>query len=269
MAFRKVSHHTLYPCIGIILIALICFFLGGPILALFIRVSPSTLLGSLNDPVVFQALILSFVTSFFTVVIIVLFGTPAIYHHCKWDYHGKSLVDAIIDLPLILPPAVAGVALLMLWGRMGILGSYLHLIGIDIAFTTIAVVIAQIFVACPLYLRQAKEIFTMIDPSYEHCARTLGSSSMRTFWYIILPLTRESLLSASILTGARALGEFGATIMFAGNLPGVTQTMPLAIYSAMQGDIDAALTLSVILVLISFGIMIFIRLLSRRVTSHA
>ena len=138
------------------------------------------------------------------------------------------------------------------------------MIGIDISFTTVAVILAQIFVASPFYIRQAKALFEQLDPAYEETAKTLGSSSLRTFLFIILPLCATGLTSGAIMTFARALGEFGATIMFAGNLPGITQTMPLAIYAAMQGDFDVAITISVMLVVISLAIMLTVKLLTEK-----
>jgi molybdate transport system permease protein len=152
---------------------------------------------------------------------------------------------------------------------MGILGRYLHLAGIDIAFTTLAVVIAQAFVSSPLYIRQAKELFASLDPVYEQTAQTLGASPSTTFFRVVVPMTGAGLVSASIMAFARALGEFGATLMFAGNLPGVTQTMPLAIYSAMQGDFEMAITLSILLVIISFAIMALVRYTAKTGGPHA
>jgi molybdate transport system permease protein len=251
-----------------IIIILVAAYLFLPVVALFLRISPELFMASLTDPVVGEALTLSLWTSCLSLCIIVLVGTPAAYFHARMEYPGKRLVDVIIDLPLVLPPAVAGLALLLLYGRMGLFGKYLHVIGIDIAFTTIAVVMAQIFVASPFYLRQAKALDEQLDPAYEQTARTLGASQIRVFLTIVLPLTAEGLLSGAVMTFARALGEFGATIMVSGNLPGVTQTMPLAIYSAMQGDFNVAITIAILLVLISFGIMAAIKILTGRRT-HA
>jgi molybdate transport system permease protein len=174
------------------------------------------------------------------------------------------IVDTLIDLPLVLPPAVAGVALLVLYGRVGFIGRYLDLFGITLAFTTVAVIMAQIFVASPFYLRQAKSLFEQLDPAYEHTARTLGASPLRIFATITIPLTGNGLISGAVMTFGRALGEFGATIMFAGNLPGVTQTMPLAVYVGMEGNFVDGITISILLVLISFAIMIAVRFLASR-----
>lgn len=160
---------------------------------------------------------------------------------------------------MILPPAVAGLALLMAFGRNGILGSYLNMFGIDVAFTTLAVVLAQVFVSSPFYIRQARASFEEVDRGLEDAARTLGASPFRTFTKITMPLAAGGLVSGAVMTFARALGEFGATIMFAGNIQGRTQTMPLAIYTTMQGDLDASLALAVILVIISFSVIAGVR----------
>ena len=179
------------------------------------------------------------------------------------------VVDTLIDLPLVLPPAVAGLALLVLWGRAGVLGQYLSLFGISIAFTTLAVIMAQIFVASPFYLRQAKSLFDQLDPAYEMTARTLGASPARVFARVVVPLTAGGLVSGAVMTFGRALGEFGATIMFAGNMPGVSQTMPLAVYVNMAGDFHAGITIAILLVLISFAIIIAVRLLAKQEVPHA
>jgi molybdate transport system permease protein len=245
-------------------IGLVVAYLALPIIALFFHSSPEQFISSLTEPKVIDALVLSLVTSTIAMGVIVLVGTPAAYFHSRMDYPGKNIVDILIDLPLVLPPAVAGLALLLLYGRMGMIGQYLHILGIDIGFTIIAVIMAQIFVASPFYLRQAKALFGQLDPSYEQTARSLGASPLFVFTTIVLPLTFEGLLSGLVMTFARALGEFGATIMVAGNLPGVTQTMPLAIYGAMQGDFNTAITISILLVIISFGIMAIISILTKR-----
>jgi len=260
----RISRRTGTIVLAAVLVAIVTLYLFLPVLALFFWTTPELFLTSLQDPVVTQALVLSLVTSGISLLIVIAIGTPAMFFHSRNEYPGKTVIDTIIDLPLVLPPAVAGVALLILWGRIGILGKYLNLVGIDIGFTSIAVIMAQIFVASPFYLRQAKSLFEQLDPAYEITARTLGASPLRTFLTITLPLTAAGLVSGIVMTFARALGEFGATIMFAGNLPGVTQTMPLAVYTAMQGDYNVAIAISIILVVISVVIMMITRLLAKR-----
>jgi len=252
-----------------VLIAAVALFLALPIIALFFRTTPDLFLASLADPEVTAALTLSLVTSVISLVVVILVGTPFAYIHCRNQYPGKVLVDTVIDLPLVLPPAVAGMALLVLYGRAGLIGKYANLFGVSIAFTTLAVIMAQVFVASPFYLRQAKSLFDQLDPAYELTARTLGASPARVFAKVVVPLTAGGLISGAVMTFGRALGEFGATIMFAGNLPGVTQTMPLAVYVNMAGDFNVGLTISILLVLISFAIMIAIRLLAKTEVPHA
>jgi molybdate transport system permease protein len=257
-------------CIGAaVLVASVTLYLVLPILALFFRTTPELFVASLADPEVISAFRLSLITSVISLAIVILAGTPFAYVHCRSQYPGKVLVDTLIDLPLVLPPAVAGLGLLVLWGRMGLLGQYLSVYGISLAFTTVAVIMAQIFVASPFYLRQAKVLFDQIDPAYEQTARTLGASPVCVFIRIVIPMTAGGLVSGAVMTFGRALGEFGATIMFAGNVPGTTQTMPLAVYLNMSGDFNAGITIAILLVLISFAIMIAVRLLAQPEVPHA
>jgi molybdate transport system permease protein len=252
-----------------VLVAAVTLYLVLPVIALLFRTTPELFLASLADPEVISALTLSLTTSVVSLAVIILFGTPFAYIHCRHQYPGKVFVDTIIDLPLVLPPAVAGLALLVLYGRAGLVGKYASLLGFSIAFTTLAVIMAQIFVASPFFLRQAKSLFDQLDPAYEQTARTLGASPPRIFAKVVVPLTAGGLVSGAVMTFGRALGEFGATIMFAGNLPGVTQTMPLAVYVSMAGDFNAGITISILLVLISFAIMVAVRLLANTEVPHA
>lgn len=228
------------------------FFLGLPLLALFLRTSPARLLVNIVQPQVLQAIGLSLGTTLVSTLITVLFGTPLAYALARRCFRFERVVDTLIDLPTVLPPAVAGVALLMAFGRRGILGGFLADLGLQIAFTPLAVVLAQLFIASPLYIRAAMLGFSSIDPELEQAAGLDGASGWQIFRYVIVPLSRTALLSGSVMTWARALGEFGATIIFAGNFPGRTQTMPLAIYIGFELDLEIALTLSVILVGFSF-----------------
>jgi len=228
------------------------FFLSLPILALFLRISPAGLLENLYQPEVLQAIGLSLGTTLISTLIIILAGTPLAYAHARKQFRYSRLVDTLIDLPLVLPPAVAGVALLMAFGRKGIFGAFLSNFEIDIAFTPIAVVIVQVFVAAPFYIKSAALGFSNIDQELEQSAALDGASSPQIFRFLTIPLSWSALLAGSAMSWARALGEFGATIIFAGNFPGRTQTMPLAIYIGFELDLDIALTLSVILILLSF-----------------
>jgi len=251
------------------LIISVTLYLALPVIALFFRTTPDLFFSSLSNPEVISALWLSLFTSLVSLGVVILVGTPFAFVHSRNNYLGKVIVDTLIDLPLVLPPAVAGLALLVLYGRVGIVGRYANMLGISVAFTTLAVIMAQIFVASPFYLRQAKSLFEQLDPAYEQTARTLGASPLRIFTTVTIPLTANGLVSGAVLTFGRALGEFGATIMFAGNLPGVTQTMPLAVYVGMVGNFNAGITISILLVLISFAIMIAVRFLATREVRHA
>jgi molybdate transport system permease protein len=227
-------------------------FLSLPILALFLRISPANLVENLRQPEVLQAIGLSLGTTMISTLIIILAGTPLAYAHARGQFRFSRLMDTLIDLPLVLPPAVAGVALLMTFGRRGILGGVLADLGFHIAFTTTAVIIVQVFVAAPFYIKSASLGFSGIDQELEMSAALDGANTPQIFRFLTSPLSWSALLGGSVMSWARALGEFGATIIFAGNFPGRTQTMPLAIYIGFEMDLDIALTLSVILILLSF-----------------
>ena len=239
-------------------------FLSVPILALFLRISPADLLENVRQPNVFQAVALSLGTTLISTMIIILAGTPLAYSQARGQFRYSRLVDTLIDLPLVLPPAVAGVALLMAFGRRGILGGVLDDLGLQIAFTPIAVIIVQVFVAAPFYIKSAALGFSNIDHELEQAAALDGASSPQIFRFLTIPLSWSALLGGSVMSWARALGEFGATIIFAGNFPGRTQTMPLAIYIGFELDLDIALTLSVILIMLSFLALFIAKFLLNR-----
>lgn len=243
-------------------LAVFCL-LALPLLALLWRALPGFSTRGFS-PMVADALRLSLLTSFATTVISVLLGTPTAYMLARYRFRGQAAVETLIDLPMVLPPAVAGLALLMAFGRRGLLGGPLAAAGISLPFTTAAVIIAQTFVAAPFYIRGARSGFAAVDRRLEQIAATLGSSNWRIFWRVTLPLASRSLISGAIMTWGRALGEFGATIMFAGNFQGRTQTMPLAIYIGLQEDLGGALTLASILLAVSFVLLITVRLLTGR-----
>lgn len=247
-----------------VLTAVMLLLITLPLASLLLRAAPGLL--ALSSPLgpVKEALLLTLTTATVATACAVGIGTPLAYGTARCRSRAATVIDTVIDLPLVLPPAVAGLALLMAFGRRGVIGGYLHQAGIDIAFSTAAVVIAQIFVASPLYIRQARTSFAALDPVYEQAARTLGATPLYTFLHITVPMASRGLLSGAVMTWARALGEFGATIMFAGNLPGITQTMPLAIYSMMQENLDGALAMAVLLVVMSGGVIVAVRALTRR-----
>jgi molybdate transport system permease protein len=239
-------------------------FIALPLLALFLRASPPRLAANLADPQVQQAVALSLQTGLITTAITVLLGTPVAYILARRRFALKRAVDALVDLPTVLPPAVAGVALLMAFGRRGLLGGPLTGLGLHLAFTTAAVVMAQTFVAAPFYVRAALIGFGSIEDELEQAAALDGANGWQVFCRVTVPLAWPALLSGAVMTWARALGEFGATIIFAGNFPGRTQTMPLAIYMGFELELDVALTLSVILVACSFLVLILVKSLLGR-----
>jgi len=239
--------------------ALLLLFLSLPFLAVLLRASPREVVHHLTDSQVLEALRLSLVTGLAATLLIVILGTPAAYLLATRRFPGQRVIETLIDLPLVLPPTVAGFALLMAFGRLGLAGGALQAFGISLPFTTAAVVVAQAFMAAPFYVAAARAGFSSVDPGLLETAATLGASEAARFRRVLLPLARPLLLSGAAMSAARALGEFGATITFAGNLPGTTQTMPLAVYVALQSDLDTALVLSVLLLLVSFGLLLALR----------
>jgi molybdate transport system permease protein len=234
-------------------------FLALPLLAIFLRTPPERLLLNLSNPQVLQAISLSFLTTLITLGITIIFGTPVAYLLARYQFPFRKALDTLLDLPTVLPPSVAGVALLMAFGRRGLIGNWLDEWGIHIAFTQAAVVLAQTFVAAPFFVKAAMLGFASVDKDLEQAAALDGASRPQIFRFVTLPLVWTALLSGAVMTWARALGEFGATIIFAGNFPGRTQTMPLAIYLGFELNLDVALTLSVILVGCSFVVLMVVK----------
>jgi molybdate transport system permease protein len=236
-------------------------FLALPLVAIFVRVPPGRLIHQLSNPVVTDALVVSLKTTLIAQVLILIFGTPLAYLVASRRFRGRSVLVTLIELPLVLPPAVAGLGLLAAFGRVGLLGSTLTGLGLSIPFTQTAVTLAVAFVASPLYIRTAIAAFGAVDPDVVAASRTLGAGSARTFFRVVLPLARSGLAAGEALAFARGLGEFGATIMFAGSLQGVTQTLPLAIYSAFDVNFDVALAMGALLVVISAALLLSLRLI--------
>ncbi len=236
------------------------FFLAVPIVAVLGRASLADLLGSLRDPDVWQAVRISLTTSLAATGLIVLGGTPVSMWLAHSRFPFRRAIDTLIDLPAVMPPAVAGLALLMAFGRRGLIGSLLNEWGIEVAFTPLAVVLAQVFVAAPLYIKSAMVGFAGVEAELEQSAGLDGAGPWQIFRYVAAPLAWPALLSGAVVAWARALGEFGATIIFAGNFVGRTQTMPLAIYLGLELDLSVALTLSVILISLSFLALLVVKL---------
>ena len=236
--------------------ALVVVFVVLPLLAIFLRISPVELFSQLGNPAAVDALVVSLKTSLLAHLFIVGLGTPAAYFLATRRFRGRPLVLTLIELPLVLPPAVAGIALLAAFGRRGLLGGTLGLLGVSIPFTQAAVVLAVILVASPLYLRASIAAFEAVDPNLLDAARTLGAGPARRFRRVALPLAAGGLGAGSTLAFARGLGEFGATIMFAGSLQGRTQTLPLMIYAQLDQDFDVALAVGALLVLVSLAVLL-------------
>jgi len=234
-------------------------FIALPILALFLNVTSADVWNNLHRAEVLQAINLSLTSAFTATLITLLFGTPVAAYLAVSKSRTARWVDTLMDLPTVLPPSVAGVALLLTFGRKGLLGPALEAFGLSIPFTTVAVVIAQIFIAAPYYIKAASIGFSNIDPELKQAAGLDGADSAQIFAHITLPLSWKAMLSGAVMTWARSLGEFGATIIFAGNFPGVTQTMPLAIYIGFQVDMSVAITLAVILISFSFLTLILVK----------
>lgn len=242
-------------------------FLLLPILALALRVDPGSLAEHLVGREVAAAIRLSMATTAATLALTVVAGTPVAYIVARWRFRGRILLDTLLDLPMVLPPSVAGIALLLAFGRFGLVGRTLDGWGITVGFTTAAVVLAQTFVAAPFFVRAAAGAFARIDRDMEDAAADLGSGPWRTLRRVTLPLALPGLAAGMVLAWARALGEFGATIMFAGNFPGITRTMPLAIYSAFgAGDLDTAILLAAALLLASGLTLGLVRAVAGRTT---
>ena len=247
------------------LIVLIYFlFVALPILAVFLRINPSQVNAELQNSQIIEAIKLSLLTSAVATLIAFVLAVPTAYFMATRKFPGKAIIDTIIDLPIVLPPAVAGVALLYTFAPKGLLGPTLNILNLTIPGYTIAVIIAETFVASPFLLRSAKTGFESMDKDVLNSAKILSGSRLRVFFTVSLPLAIRAITSGTMMTWARAMGEFGATLMFAGNLPGITQTMPLAIYTLLYSNPLAGVMLSIILIVISFTILILIKLLEQK-----
>jgi molybdate transport system permease protein len=253
---RRALGFGLFVAIAVVTLA----FLALPIVGIFAHTSPGKIIDQLSNPVVTDALIVTLKTSLVAQAAIVLFGTPTAYLLATRRFPGHSLAITLVELPLVLPPAVAGVGLLAALGRFGLLGSSLRTLGIELPFTQAAVTVAVAYVASPLYIRQAIAVFEATDPHLTAASRTLGAGPVRTFFRVVLPLSRGGLVAGLALSFARGLGEFGATIMFAGSLARVTQTLPLAIYQEFDVNFDVTLAMSAMLVAISAVLLLTLRI---------
>jgi molybdate transport system permease protein len=236
-------------------------FLGLPVVVLVLRaVVDGSLVTAVASPVVLDALTLSLVTTALSLILTVTLGLPLAFVLARRTFRGKGWLEAVVDLPIVLPPSVAGLALLLVFGRRGLFAGPLDVLGITIPFTTIAVVLAQTFVSAPFFIRSARAGIAGVDRDLEDAARVDGASERQLFRTITAPLAGAALAAGLVMSWARSLGEFGATIMFAGNVEGRTQTLPLVVYGEFQGgDLDASVAAASILVIAAFGVLVAVR----------
>jgi molybdate transport system permease protein len=253
----------------VLALAVTLTFLTLPVVAIFVRSTPASLLGALDDPGVLDALWLSLRTTLLALAIIVVFGTPAAYLLATRRFRGHALVVTLVELPLVLPPAVAGVGLLAALGPGGIAGGALRSAGLRLALETAGVVVALTFVAAPFFIRGAQAAFSAVDRSWLEASRTLGAGEAATFVRVAVPAAAPGMLAGLALAWGRAVGEFGATLIFAGSFRGRTQTAPLAIYERLGTDFDAALALSAVLVAVSGSLLLSAKLLGGRGLARA
>ncbi|HEX6739630.1 MAG TPA: ABC transporter permease [Vicinamibacteria bacterium] len=226
--------------------ALLAVYVALPLATLLWALAPAELGRHLASPLALRALRLTLQTTFVATLLAVALGTPLALLLARAEFRGREALDTLIDLPITIPPVVAGVALLLAFGRRGLVGRYLDVMGVQVAFSAVAVVMAQLFIASPFFVKAARAGFEAVDPTLEAAARTLGAGRWRVFWTVTVPLARPALLSGVVLAWARALSEFGATMMFAGNFPGRTQTLPLAVMTAMESDLETAIAVSAV-----------------------
>jgi molybdate transport system permease protein len=258
-----------FPALRVAATSLVVAFLLLPLAAIFLRVPPGDLVRALGTDVARDALRVTLVTTLAAQALVLLVGTPAAYLLATRRFRGRHLVLTLVELPLVLPPAVAGIGLLAAFGRVGLLGDELGALGLSVPFTKLAVVLAVMFVAGPFYLRTAVAAFGALDGALVDASRTLGAGEGRTFFRIVLPLAAGGLGAGLALSFARGIGEFGATIMFAGSLQGVTQTLSLAVYEQFDVDFDTALAIGAELVVVSAVLLLLVKVVPawRRSTS--
>jgi len=243
--------------------AVLLLLVALPVAGLVFTTSPAALWQGLRDPMVAPALRLTLATTMASLALVIGCGTPLAWVLARRRTRAWRFVETFVQLPVVLPPAVAGVALLLAFGRRGLLGPVLASVGVGLPFTRAAVVLAETFVGAPFYVQAAIAVFRRLDPDILLVARTLGASRPRVFFTVVIPIARASLAGGAAMSWARALGEFGATLMFAGNLGGRTQTLPLAIYTALESDLRTAQSLSIVLLVVAFALLVTIRLGTR------
>jgi len=259
---------TLASGLAVAALALLVGFVSLPLLSLVVWTVDKGAWRAMASPVAVDALLLSVRTTAITMAMLLLVGTPAAYVLARADFRGSRVINALIDIPVVLPPSAAGIALLLAFGRLGLVGQYLNVFGVTLSFTTAAVVMAEVFVAAPFYIRQAATGFSAVDRTVEEAALVDGASRSTVFFKVTVPLAFPALVAGALTAWARALGEFGATVIFAGSFRGVTQTIPLAIFAEFQRDLDAAVALSVLVLGFAFTVILAVRHLTARTTGH-
>jgi len=259
----KPTSSTLQRSLLALMGAVLVVFLALPLVALFVMGSVGDFQQGLQHPLVWPALRLSLLTTSITLGLTVLLGTPLAWTLSRSEGRWAHALETLLQLPIVIPPAVAGIAMLLAFGRRGLLQPILEPLGWSVAFTTAAVVMAELFVSAPFFIQAAVSAFRRVDPKLIIVARTFGASPLRVFWRVGVPLAAPGLVAGAALSWARALGEFGATLMFAGNLEGRTQTLPLAIYTALEADLRAAQALSIVLVVVALTLLLALKLLLR------
>ncbi|WP_437969177.1 ABC transporter permease [Sorangium sp. So ce260] len=260
MSARLRAERGVLAAVGAVLVA----FLAVPILALFVTATAADVGQGLRHPLVWPALRLSLVTTSVSLAVVVVLGTPLAWTLARAGGRLARAVETAVQLPIVIPPAVAGVAMLLAFGRRGLLAGWLYPEGWSVTFTTTAVVMAEVFVSAPFFVQAATSAFRRVDARLIVVARTFGASPLRVFFRVALPLAAPGLIAGAAMSWARSLGEFGATLMFAGNLQGQTQTLPLAIYTALEADMRAAQALSMVLVVVAFALLLSVRAVARR-----
>jgi molybdate transport system permease protein len=241
-------------------------FLALPIISLFVETSLAELYAGFEHPLVWPALRLSLFTTSLSLVVVTLLGTPLAWSLARSRGRAARVVETLVQLPIVIPPAVAGVAMLFAFGRRGPFAGWLYPSDGSLALSTASVVMAEVFVSAPFFVQTATAAFRRVDPNLLVVARTFGASPLRLLFRVALPLAAPGVVAGAALAWARALGEFGATLMFAGNLQGRTQTLPLAIYTALESDLRAAQALSILLVVVAIVLLVLVRALLHRAT---
>jgi len=259
---------TLASGLAVAALALLAGFISLPFISLLLWTVSENSWRAMASPVAIDALLLSIKTTSVSMAIILTVGTPAAYVLARAEFPGKKIVETLVDIPAVLPPSAAGIALLLAFGRFGLVGQHLEVFGVTVTFTTAAVIIAEVFVAGHFYVRQAAVGFAGVRRDVEEAAMVDGAGRFSTFTKVTVPLAFPALVAGAMMAWARALGEFGATIVFAGSFRGITQTVPLAIFAEFQGNIDAAVALSVLVLGFAFVVILTVRCLTAKTTNH-